>query len=146
MKLQTTRFGEIEVDEKELFEMINPILGYDNEKKFVLIEHKANSNFKWFQSVKTPSLAFVVTMAGFFGIDYSFELPDSSQENLNITSADEVLALNIVVIPHENPRAATINLLAPLVFNLNTRKGEQVILAGSNYKVDFPLFEKEAIC
>jgi len=83
---------------------------------------------------------------GIFGIDYTFELPDNSQENLNITSAEEVLALNIVVIPHENPRASTINLLAPLIFNLTTRKGEQVILNGSNYRIDFPLFEKEAVC
>ena len=146
MKIQTTRFGEVDAEEKDFFEMVNPILGYENEKDFLLIEHKANSNFKWFQSVKTPALAFVVTMAGFFGIDYTFELPDSSQENLNITSAEEVLALNIVVIPHENPRASTINLLAPLIFNLNTRKGEQVILNGSSYRIDFPLFEKEAVC
>jgi len=146
MKIQTTRFGEVDAEEKDFFEMVSPILRYENEKDFLLIEHKANSNFKWFQSVKTPALAFVVTMAGFFGIDYTFELPDSSQENLNITSAEEVLALNIVVIPHENPRASTINLLAPLIFNLNTRKGEQVILNGSSYRIDFPLFEKEAVC
>lgn len=146
MKIQTTRFGEVEVLDESCFEMISPILGYDDEQSFALIEHKQNSNFKWLQSLKTPSLAFVVTMAGLFNIDYTFELPDNAQEDLEITTAEDVLALNIVVIPHENPRASTINLLAPLVFNLNTRKGEQVVLTGSNFKVDFPLFEKEAIC
>lgn len=146
MKIKTTRFGEIEVVKESCFVMKSPILGYDDEKEFVLIEHRQNSNFKWLQSVKTPDLAFVVTMAGFFGIDYTFELPDSAQEDLKITSADDVLALNIVVIPHENPRASTINLLAPLVFNINTRIGAQVVLSGSNFKVDYPLFEKEAIC
>lgn len=146
MKVLTTRFGEIDADEKDFFEMVSPILGYDDEKSFILVEHNANSNFKWFQSVKTPSLAFVVTMPGFFGLDYSFELPDASQEELKITDAEEVLVFNIVVIPHENPRASTINLLAPLVFNINTRQGAQVVLTGSNFAVNYPLFEKEAVC
>ncbi len=146
MIIKTTRFGDIDVAEETCFEMVGPILGYEDELKFALIEHKQNSKFKWLQSVKTPGLAFAVTMAGLFGIDYTFELPDSAQEALEISTADDVLAFNIVVIPHENPRASTINLLAPLVFNINTRKGEQLVLTGSNFKVDFPLFEKEAIC
>jgi len=149
MKIQTSRFGEVEVSEEFLFHLVGPILGYDNEKDFVLIEHNKQSNFKWLQSVKTPDLAFAVTMAGFFGIDYTFELPDSTQEDLEITSADDILALNIVLIPHENPRASTINLLAPLILNINNKKGAQVILSGSNFDVDFPLFEikeNEAAC
>lgn len=146
MKIKTSRFGEIEVKEDSVFNLVSPILGYDDKKDFVLIEHKENSNFRWLQSVSTPDLAFVVTVAGFFGIDYSFELPDSTQDSLNITEADDILALNIVVIPHENPRASTINLLAPLIFNIKNKKGAQVILSGTNFRIDYPLFEKEVAC
>lgn len=148
MKINTTRFGEIEVSDDYKFEFVSPILGYDQEKEFVLIEHKANSNFKWLQSTKTPDLAFVVTMAGFFGIDYTYELPESTQEELGIETADDVLTLNIVLIPHENPKASTINLLAPLIFNINTKKGSQVILSGTDFKINQLLFEnvKEASC
>lgn len=148
MKIQTTRFGEIEVDESLLFELVSPILGYDDETKFVLIEHKTNASFKWLQSVQTPELAFAVTIPGLFGIEYTFELPDTTQEELAIESADDILSLNIALIPHENPRASTVNLLAPLIFNVKTRKGAQVILAGTNFSVHHALFdfEKEAIC
>lgn len=148
MKLQTTRFGEIDADERYIFEFSSPILGYDDEKEFVLMEHRANANLKWLQSTKTPELAFVVTMAGFFGIDYTYELPESTQEELGIESADDVLTLNIVLIPHENPKESTINLLAPLIFNINTRKGAQVILSGTDFKVNQPLFGnvKEVAC
>lgn len=146
MKIETTRFGEVEIDENLCFDMISPILGYDKEKKFVLVEHKEKSKFKWLQSVTTPELAFVVAIPDDFGVEYSFELPDNAQESLDITDAEDVLALNIVVIPHENPRASSINLLAPLIFNVNNKKGAQVILTGSNFKVDYPLFEKEAVC
>jgi flagellar assembly factor FliW len=152
MKVKTTRFGEVEVSQNVLFELVGPILGYEGEKEFVLIEHKANSSFKWLQSLKTPDLAFAITIPGLFGIDYTFELPDSVQEDLDIESIDELLALNIVLIPHENPRASTVNLLAPLIFNTRTKKGAQVILVGTNFKVQHPLIndakqeEKEAVC
>lgn len=146
MKIETSRFGEIEFDEELCFEMVSPILGYENEKKFILIEHRENSHFKWFQSVKTPELAFAVTFTGFFGIDYSFELPEDIQESLKINATEDVLTLNLVVIPHENPKASTINLLAPLVFNIKTRKGAQIVLTNPNFKIDQPLFEKEAVC
>lgn len=149
MKIKTSRFGDVDISDDLLFEFVCPILGYDNEKEFVLIEHKENSSFKWLQSIKTPELAFAVTFAGLFGIDYSFELPENTQDDLAIETAEDILAFNIVLIPHENPRASTINLLAPLIFNIKTRKGAQVILTGSNFRVDFPLFkteEKEAVC
>lgn len=146
MKIQTTRFGEVEVNEDLCFDMVLPILGYENEDKYVLIEHKENSSFRWLQSIKTPDLAFAVTIAGCFGIDYTFELPDEPQQALGIVSADEILALNIVVIPHENPKAATINLVAPLIFNMTNRKGGQVILNNPKFKVDHPLLQKEAVC
>lgn len=146
MKLQTTRFGEIELDENLCFDMISPVFGYENENRFILIEHSENSSFKWFQSIKTPDLAFVVSFAGFFGIDYSFELPESIQESLEIKVSDDVLTLNVVVIPNDKPKDSTINLLAPLIFNVNTRKGAQVILTGTDYVVDYPLFKQEALC
>jgi flagellar assembly factor FliW len=126
--------------------MINPILGYEHEKKFVIIEHKEQSKFRWLQSVVSPEIAFVVTVPGLFDIDYSFELPERTQEDLDINCAEDILALNIVVIPSENPRESTINMLAPLVFNINNRKGTQIVLAGTNFKVDFPLFKQEAVC
>src|SRR5574344_456461 len=149
MKINTTRFGEVDVPENMMFELVSPILGYDKERKFTLIEHKKNSNFKWLQSIERPDLAFVVTMAGFFGIEYVYELPEATQDELNIETADDILTLNIVLIPHENPRASTINLLAPLIFNVNTKKGSQVILNNTQFKVNQHLFgnmEEEVKC
>lgn len=146
MIIKTTRFGDVDVPESSFFEMVNPILGYDDERKFVVIEHNEQSNFRWLQSVTSPEIAFVVTVPGFFGIDYSFELPEDTQEELDIHSAEDILALNIVVIPHENPRRSTINMLAPIIFNINNKKGTQIILSGSPFKIDYPLFMEEAVC
>lgn len=146
MKIKTSRFGEVEINENFCFDTVFPIVGYEDEDKFVLIEHSDKSNFRWLQSIKTPDLAFVVTIAGLFGIDYSFELPDEIQEQLEIKDVDDILALNIVVIPHENPRAATINLVAPLVFNIKNHKGGQIVLTDPKLRIDYPLIQREAVC
>lgn len=146
MKIKTTRFGEVEVNNDLCFEMVIPILGYENERGFILLEHNEKSNFRWLQSLNTPDLAFAVTVAGGFGIDYVFELMDEPQEALGIEKAEDIFVLNIVVIPHDNPKAATINLAAPLIFNLNNHKAGQVVLNDPKFKIDHPLFKKEAIC
>lgn len=146
MNIKTTRFGEIDAPEDLIFNFVEPILGYTSEKSFLLIEHSEKSDLKWLQSTETPELAFVVAVAGLFGIDYSFELSDEIQEKLELETAEEVLALNVVVIPHENPRKATINLLAPIVINLTNKKAAQIILTGTDFKIDYPLFDSGVVC
>lgn len=146
MKINTTRFGEIEVLENFIFDFVVPIIGYEKESKFALIEHKENSAFRWLQSVTSPEVAFAVTVPGFFGIDYSFELPEITQEELEIKEAEDILSLNIVIIPHENPRKSTVNLLAPIIINIKNNKAGQIILNNNDFPVDYPLFEKEAVC
>ena len=140
MKYNTTRFGEIEGDENLLFNFEMPILGYNDETQFLLVETKKDSLFKWIQSTKTPELAFPVTSPAFFGIDYSFELPEEAENTLNIKSAEELIVLTIAKIPNNNPRLTTVNLLAPIVFNVTNHKAGQVILTGTGFDVTHPLF------
>lgn len=140
MKINTSRFGEIEISDNSLFKFTVPILGFESEDLLALIEHDEKSNFKWLQSVKTPELAFAVTVADFFGIDYSFEVSDDVQEKLGIESADDLITLNVVVIPQNNPSRTTINLAAPILMNIKNHKAGQIILPGNNFAVDHLLF------
>ncbi len=140
MKIKTTKFGEIEVLDKNVFKFVCPILGFEDEKEFVLIERAEGPKMKWLQSVKTPGLTFVVTFADNWNIDYSFELPDEAEKKLQITSADDIIALNVVVIPQGKPENSTVNLLAPLILNIKNQTAGQFVLANSNFAVEFPLF------
>lgn len=146
MNINTTRFGEIEVLDNFIFNFVSPIIGYEKNNTYALVEHNKNSSFKWLQSTTQPELAFAVAIPGGFGINYSFELPETTQEELEIKEAEDILALNIVIIPHGNPRCATINLLAPIIINIKNNKASQIILNGTDFPVDYPLFEKEALC
>lgn len=141
MIINTDKFGEIEVDDNLVFDFVEPIIGYDNLTKYVLVEHSDNSAFKWLQSTEEPSLAFPVTSPAIFDIDYQFEIPTDKAEKIALTSVESLISLNIVTIPSSNPRKATINLLAPIIINATNKQGMQIILSNSNYPVKCLLFK-----
>ena len=143
MKIQTLRFGDIDIEENSVFSFEIPIIGFDKLKKFVLLDINKDSFFKWLQSVEDPALAFPVVSVFSIGMDYSIDLPDSVVENLKISNVESLLVMNIASIPQDNPQGATINLLAPLVFNLDEQIAGQVILSGSGYDISFPLFKTQ---
>lgn len=142
MKLNTLRFGEIEVDDSLIFDFVMPVIGFDNLSKFVIIDSNKEALFKWLQSAEEPDLAFPIISVAGLDYDYSVELSDNIVETLGIESADDILIMNITSIPQENPHGTTINLLAPLVFNLKNQKAAQIVLSGSGYDISYPMFKK----
>ena len=143
MKIQTTRFGEIEIEEGRIFKFILPIIGFNELKDFVIVDINKDSFFKWLQSVEDPSLAFPVVSVFSMNVDYSVDIPDNVVEILKIQSVENILVMNIASIPQNNPQGTTLNLLAPIIFNIENQLAGQVILSGSGYDISFPLFKKD---
>lgn len=140
MKIQTTRFGEIEVIQDMVFTFESPIIGYDDLKSFMLIEHNEKSCFKWLQSVEKPDIAFPITSTSFFGIDYTFEIEDDDAGKIDLTKAEDLLVLNIASIPSSNPKNTTLNLRAPIIVNSQNLKSMQIILKDDKFPIKYPLF------
>lgn len=143
MNIKTSRFGDISIDDDLIFDFVEPIVGYDDLRKYVLIEHSQDSAFRWLQSVESPDLAFPVTSPAFFDIEYQFEIPTEKAEKISLTSVESLISLNIVTIPAGQPKKATINLLAPIIINAANKQGMQLILSNSNYPVKQSLFKEE---
>ena len=142
MKINTVRFGEVEISEERIFEFVLPIIGFNELKRFVIIDLNKDSFFKWLQSVDDPDLAFPIVSVFSMNVDYTLDLPDDVVEALKIENIESILVMNIASIPQDNPQGTTLNLLAPIVFNIDTQLAGQVILSGSGYDISFPLFKK----
>ena len=142
MKINTLRFGEIEIEQERIFEFVLPIIGFNELKKFVIVDLNKDGIFKWLQSIDDPALAFPIVSVFSMNVDYTIDLQDNVVDALNITNVDSILVMNIASIPQENPQGTTLNLLAPLIFNLDNYRAGQIILSGSGYDVSFPLFKK----
>ena len=143
IKLNTAKFGEIEIDKSSIFDFVSPIIGFKDLKQYAIIDYKPDSPFKWLQSIEDSELAFPITLCSFFGIDYQFDIPDEEAELLEIETADDVFVCNIANIPSSNPQSATINMLAPIIINLKNKKAMQLILKNTNFEVRHKLFEQE---
>jgi len=142
MKINTVRFGEIDVEESRIFDFVLPIIGFDNLQKFIILDPDKDSLFKWLQAVEEPGLAFPVISVAALNFDYSIDIPDNIVEALEVTKAEDLLVMNITSIPHDNPRGTTINLLAPLIFNISNQKAGQIVLSGSGYDISYPMFKE----
>ena len=142
MKLNTARFGEIEIEENRIFNFVMPNIGFDMLHKFIILDPKKDTLFKWLQSIEDPALAFPIISVSALNLDYTIDLPDNIVETLDIKNVESLLVMNITSIPQENPKGTTINLLAPLIFNLDNQSAAQVVLSGSGYDISYPMFKE----
>ncbi len=143
MKVETTRFGEIEVDEKSVITMVDPILGFPYAKRYVLIDHREGSPFKWLQCVDDGSLAFVVMDPKLVKPDYVVPIEEEDARKLEIEDPSDAEVYVIVVIP-ENPRDMTVNLRAPVVINRKKRLAKQVVIPDESYPIRYRVIREDA--
>ena len=143
MAFQTSRFGKIEVSEEALLRFPTGLVGFPAVQEFVVLDVAEDCQYQWFQAIKEPDLAFVIIDVHFLDQKFQAEVSDEGLAELEITPSDPVLILAVVTIPAGEPDQATANLRAPLVVNLRTRKGKQLILHES-IPLRFPLMRDVA--
>ena len=86
MKINTVRFGELDIDEKRIFKFTLPIIGFNELKEFIILDLNKDNFFKWLQSVEDPALAFPVVSVFSMDIDWNINsLPEGCEHrNLQI--------------------------------------------------------------
>ncbi|KKC48035.1 MULTISPECIES: flagellar assembly protein FliW [Paenibacillus] len=131
MLIETTRFGQLEFRDHEVYTFPHGIPGFENYKSYTLIDVE-DSPFYYLQSIEEGSLAFVAVDPFSFYPDYEFNLPEQTEQELAISVIEDVRVLNIVSIQGSLEKA-TINLVAPVILNAAARKGVQIILEGTGY-------------
>lgn len=140
MKVNTTRFGVLEVEDSSVLAMPRGLLGFEDNNEFCLIQHRPDTNFRWLQSTEDPSLAFVVVDPADFFMGYDIEIPDAEAEKLKLEKAEDALVVVIVTIKDEG-KTITANLAAPIVINSKELLAMQVVLQDSRFHVAHPLVE-----
>jgi len=144
MKIQTTRFGEVQVEDTRVLRFPKGLLGFPKFKDYVLIESgdqsrpNEESNFWWLQSVDLPELAFVVTDPTLFVSTYKVPIHAEQMIGLGLSSIDDA---QVFVIVNKRGNVLTGNLQGPLVINVGSRCGEQLVLSDRRFTTRVPLVE-----
>ncbi len=137
LTIDTRYHGRFTVDEKAILTVDYEILGFTQERHFVLLPHQPESPFLYLQSVSTPTLAFVCIDPLLSFPEY--QLPED-EVPAALGAASEWAVLCLCTIGHGH--TPSMNLRSPLVFNRRTRRGGQFVLS-LPYPVQYPLFPPE---
>ena len=144
MQIATTRFGALEIQEEQIIHMPSGIIGFPDQRKYVLLEQKKGSPFMWLQSVDNGALAFVLIDPLLFKPDYKVEIGPEDAEDLGLKNGgNEAQIMAIVNILNRGedgkPTAITANLLGPIVINPEKKLAKQVVLYGGQYSHRHPI-------
>ncbi len=143
MDIETTRFGTLHVPEDQVIDLPSGILGFPEDKHYVLFNHQEGSPFFWLQSMDHGALAFALIDPFLIKPDYELQMTPEDTAVLQLEEGEgalrEVQPMAIVNISREEPRVITANLLGPVVINFRKRVAKQVVLDHQNYSHRFPV-------
>ena len=141
VRVKTRPFGEIEIDEKQIVDFPEGILGFDYVKRFIILDSHDNSPFKWLQAYSEPELAFVIIRPIDFLHEYELVISPADVEAVEAESEESLLVFAIVTIP-TNPKEMTANLQGPIIVNPLKRIGKQAVSLSDKYRVKHIILEE----
>ncbi|MDL2266514.1 flagellar assembly protein FliW [Desulfovibrio sp. OttesenSCG-928-G15] len=120
-----SRLGKREVSLDKVITFPRGVIGFEDEREFILLRIHDESPLLVLQSMTTPTLGLIVADPFTFVPDYTIHLGDADQTLLKAESANDIAVLVTVAIPPGKPEDASLHLLGPIVINHQARLGLQ---------------------
>ncbi len=95
-------------------------------------------SFSILQPVDQPEISFILLDPFAYFPQYEVEIPEDVIGELQIVNEEKVVVRNIVSW-NKLPQHRTVNLVAPIIFNLDTMQAKQIILQNTDYTIRHPL-------
>ncbi len=142
MRVNTRIFGEIDIADDKLITLENGMIGLPDMQKFALIydeERESKGTIKWFQSMDNPETAFPVMDPTVILEDYAPTVNDELLQPLGELTSENTFVLTTVTVP-KNIEEMSMNLKAPIIINMDTHKGAQIIVE-DDLPVKYKIYE-----
>ena len=136
MLIDTSRFGQLDVNRDRLIVFDDGILGFPTQHEYALIQTGEGSGFYWLQSVCTRDLAFVVCDPRLFVADYQVPVKLEELDGIGLADAKDA---QVFVIVNKVDDLLTGNLQGPLVVNVSIRKARQLVMSDKRFSTRHPL-------
>jgi flagellar assembly factor FliW len=137
----TTRFGDLHIDDNDIFIFNEGIPAFEGHKEWILIGNDENP-IKWLQSLYDGAIALPVIPPDVIMNGYNARISKQELESIGMETPDDLVLLLVVSIP-SSPRDMTVNLRAPLVIHRKKRIGRQIIAENEEYAVRQRLWSEE---
>lgn len=143
MKAVTRLFGTIDVADDKIITMERGMIGFPALTHFALIfdEEKKDKKFKimWLQSMDDGDVAFPVADPIQIKEDYKPLVNEEIIAPLGDMTEENTYILVTVTVP-KRVEDFSVNLKAPIVINMDTNKGAQIITE-DDYPVKFKVYD-----
>jgi flagellar assembly factor FliW len=141
IKVNLPRFGEFTYAQSDVIEFPWGLPGFPNHRRWLLLSLDTQSSFIWLQSLDDLAVALPAADPWLIFEQYDPRLPAYAFNALEIANAADFTTLCVVVVS-PGAQEMTMNLMAPIVVNLRTRKARQIALENSGYSVREPIPRK----
>ncbi len=140
VKIQTTRFGELEVAKQDILKFKDGLLGFEQLKNFFIVDPGDQTLILWLQSTDDGSVAFPIIEPKIFKPDYSIKLLPIEMQSVEIENISEASIYTILTIP-QNVTEMTANMKAPIVINNKSKVARQIVLQDNKLEVRYPIYK-----
>lgn len=141
MQLQTKYFGKIDYESQEILTFPNGLFGFETETAFLLLPFEGSSGtLLCFQSVATPSLAFIAMNPFSLNPSYAPVLQKEELQRMGVSKSED-LCYYVLCVVKEPIGESTVNFRCPIAVNPDTRQAVQVILESRDYQMRHRLSE-----
>lgn len=118
------------------------IPGFEEYKTFIVNDIEENDRYKMITSKENIDIGFIAISPFEVKKDYEIDLKDEIINELKIESSNDVLVLNLITLG-KTLENSTVNLKAPIIINIKSNKGRQLILQDDKYNIKEPLTRSE---
>jgi len=132
--LQSRRFGPLPVSAERVIAFPQGLLGFEELDRYLYLSLEALEPIAFLVSIDDPEVAFPVVPARLCLPDYAPALPAEALAELGSAPADPPLLLAICTLASDTGTFHA-NLKGPVVINLATRRGCQIVLHDSPYSM-----------
>ncbi len=133
MRILTPRFGELNIPEDTIITFPEGLPGFDS-KRWVVFSREETPMIEWLQSIDEPEIALMVMDPVDLLLDYDPK-PKAGELNPVHPEGEEDLVVRVIIRNAEHKKLS-VNLFAPLFFNVGRHLGMQLPLVGSGYQVN----------
>ncbi len=141
MIITTTRFGKVQIAQEDVINFSEGILGFNDLRRFVILDDPNDEIFAWLQSCEMPDVAFPVLEPEIFQEGYKPVLTKLDNESLKLEAGQQPRAIAIITIP-DDPTQMTANLKAPILVNVKQRIARQCVLQDNSLQIRELIFAK----
>ena len=126
MKYETEHFGQLDINTDGIIHFPDGIIGFPDQRHWVLLAEEQDDAVGWLQSLTDPSLALSVITPHRYVPQYVLRV-DRREFTCLPWSHDDASIILAVVSQHDSQLTA--NLKAPIIINLERGFGRQIIVA-----------------